>query len=94
MSRTISFRSVEVSDSVQQIVAFNSKRTNLIIRNETGSIVYISSDEKDVIEKGYPIYTGEYIAMSDVDKDAVMFGFYARTATGTAKLKIIEEFEV
>lgn len=94
MSRTISFYNVIVSTDVTQIVPFNSKRTNLVIRNETGSTVYISADEKEILTKGYPLYAGEYVVFSEVDKDAVQYAFYAVTQTGTANLRVVEEFEV
>lgn len=94
MARTISFFSFTADTQVRQLVPYNDKRTNLLIRNESGDTVYINTDEKEVLTKGYPLYVGDFIIFVQKDGDVTNMAIYVRALHTTANLRVIEEFEV
>jgi len=84
--RSVSFRRVEVSSDIIQVVPYNEKRNNLLIRVESGGPVYISADRVGVVENGYPMWSGEFLSLAKVDGDIPEFEFWAVAPTATAIL--------
>jgi len=93
MARVTRFYQTTVRTSVTQIVAYSPERTALLIRNISGSTVYISTDQGSVHSEGLKLDEGEYVSMVRADGDAPELQVYAATASGTADLRIVETME-
>lgn len=92
MARITRFRRATVGTDPVQIVAYQKDRTGVMIRNVGGAEVFISTDQVDIINQGWNIAVGEYVAFLRVDGDAPDLQIYAQTASGTAELRIVESY--
>jgi hypothetical protein len=75
-----------------QIVPYQPGRSGVLIRNYSGSQVFISTDAGSVLTTGYPINVGEFITLLNADGDAAELQIYAQCASGTADLRIVESY--
>ena len=88
-------RSVIVGTTPIKIVDYNEKRTSLLIQNATGSDVYIRSSPTEITTKGIVLMAGQAFAISIlVEKTETKQEWWAQTLTGTADLRIFEDFEI
>jgi hypothetical protein len=92
MPKVQRFRPVSVSSQVTQIVPYNPKRVGLLLRNYSGSEVFLSNDQVDVLNSGYPLAVGEFISFLTADGDVPELALYAVTASGTANLRVVETY--
>jgi len=86
------FRQVTVGTTVTNIVPYNEKRSTIIIRNVSGSTCYIHDSQVDVISKGFPLDVGDVLSLIKKDGDQPEYALYGQTSTGTADLRIIEQY--
>jgi hypothetical protein len=92
MPRVTEFRQVTVGTNTIQIVPYKEGRSGLLIRNYSGSQVFISTDSSSLISTGYPVNVGEFFNLLNSDGDASELQVYAQCASGTADLRIVESY--
>jgi len=92
MPRVQRFYSVSVSTDVTQIVPYNPKRSGILIRSYSGSEVFLSNDEVDTLNRGYPLAVGEFVSFLTADGDVPELPLYAVTAGGVANLRVVETY--
>jgi len=87
-------RQETVGTTAKRIVDYNPKRTSLLIQNASGSDVYIYPGPKDVTEKGLVLMAGQAFSINILtEKTETKNAWYAQTLTGTADVRIFEDFE-
>jgi len=92
MPRVTEFRQVTVGTNPVQIVPYKEGRSGLLIRNYSGSPVFVSTDGGTVTSTGYPLNVGEFLNLLNSDGDASELQVYAQCASGTADLRIVESY--
>jgi hypothetical protein len=92
MPRVTEFRQVTVGTDPVQIVPYKEGRSGLLIRNWSGSTVFVSTDGGTVISTGYPLNVGEYLNLINSEGDAAELQVYGQCASGTADIRIIESY--
>lgn len=85
------FSQVSVPVSVIQIVPYNAKRVGILLKNYAGGTVFVSTDQTDPTNLGFPLTAGDYLGFSDVDGDTPALQIYA-IATAAADLRVVESF--
>jgi len=87
-------RQETVGTTAKRIVDYNPKRTSLLIQNASGSDVYIYPGPKDVTAKGLVLMAGQAFSINILtEKTETKNAWYAQTLTGTADVRIFEDFE-
>jgi hypothetical protein len=92
MPRVTKFRQVTVGTDMIQIVPYQPGRSGVLIKNYSGSQVFISTDAGSVLTTGYPLATGDYISLISTDGDAAELQIYAQCPSDTADLRIVESY--
>jgi hypothetical protein len=83
-----------VGTTAKRIVDYNPKRTSLLIQNSSGSDVFIYPGPKGVAEKGLVLMAGQAFSINILtEKTETKNAWYAQTITGTADVRIFEDFE-
>jgi hypothetical protein len=87
-------RKVIVGTTAERIVDYNPKRTSLLIQNASGSDVYIYPGPKGITENGLVLVAGQAFSINILtEKTETKNVWYAQTTTGTADVRIFEDFE-
>jgi hypothetical protein len=86
------FRQWTATTTAQQVVAFNAKRSTIVIRNASGATVYISIDSTGVVTAGWPLAPGDFVGFIQRDGDDSAAAIYAQTAAATTDLRIQESY--
>jgi len=92
MAKIQRFGKAAVSTTVTQIIPYHAKRTGILIRHYSGNPVFISNDQVDILENGYPLSVGEFLSFLSTDGDVPELQLYAVTSAGTSNLRIIETY--
>jgi hypothetical protein len=83
-----------VDTTAKRIVDYNPKRTSLLIQNASGSDVYIYPGPKEITAKGLVLMAGQAFSINILtEKSETKNAWYAQTLTGTADVRIFEDFE-
>ena len=92
MPRVTEFRQATVGTDVVQIVPYKEGRSGLLVRNYSGSQVFISTDSSSLLATGYPVNVGEFLNLLNSEGDAAELQVYAQCASGTADIRIVESY--
>lgn len=92
MPRVQRFFNVDVGVVLVQIVPYNKQRTGILIRNTGPATAFLSNDQTDLLDTGYPLASGEFVAFLSADGDVPELQLYAVTAAAAADLRIVETF--
>lgn len=93
MARIARFYNATITTTTTQIVPYNAKRTTLLIKNQSGQTIFVSTDQTEITTRGYPLAVGEFMAAVKVDGDVPELQMYAATSVGTSDVRIVETYE-
>jgi len=86
-------RKVTVGSDITRILSFNAKRIAALIFNIGDYDIYVSEDQKEVAEKGFPLKAGMCLVIRKKDGDRSEKALYGMCPLGTTELRIWESYE-
>lgn len=85
-------RPVTVGTGPERILSYNNKRTAASFTNNGSNTIFVSEDEADLLNSGYPIAVGGALDLVRGLGDEPQLGWFAIVAAGTENLRVLEAF--
>jgi len=85
-------RGITVNTNSGQILQYNNRRTGASVFNNGTVQVFISEDNNDIANQGYPIAAGGAIDLVRTFGSNPQDQWFAITASSSANVRILEEY--